>query len=98
MSVLMTMRVAGDPAAVEAADHDMMKTIVARAKEHGVISHHFFGGDNEVLVVDEWPDEASFRAFFAASPEIDQIMANAGVTAQPIIDFWRPLETEDDVD
>lgn len=98
MSVLMTMRVSGDPAAVEAADHDMMKTVVARAKEHGVISHHFFGSDNEVLVVDEWPDEASFQAFFDASPEINEIMASAGVTAQPTIDFWRPLDTEDGVD
>ena len=62
-----------------------------------MISHHFFGSDNEVLVVDEWPDEASFQAFFDASPEIGGIMAAAGVTTPPTIEFWRPLEVDDSI-
>lgn len=95
MSVLMTLRVSGDPKAVENADQDVLKTVVARAKGHGLISHQFFGSDNELMVVDEWPDEASFHAFFDASPEIGQIMAAAGVTAPPTIEFWHPLATED---
>lgn len=95
MSVLMTLRVSGDPKAVEGADQEMLKSVVARAKEHGVISHHFFGSDTEVLVIDEWPDEASFQSFFDASPEIGQIMAAAGVTAAPTIEYWRPLDTQD---
>jgi len=97
VSVLMTLRVAGDPKAVEAVDQDVLKTVVDRAKEHGLISHHFFGSDNEVLVVDEWPDEASFQAFFDASPEIGEIMAAAGVTAPPTIEFWRPLDVGDSI-
>lgn len=97
MSVLMTMRISGDPAAVEASDQDMMKTIVARAEQHGVISHHFYGHDNEVLVVDEWPDEASFQAFSDASPEIAELMASAGVTTQPKVEFWHLLNTKDGV-
>jgi len=97
MSVLMTLRVAGDPQAVEAADRQMLQTVVQRAKDHGMISHHFFGGDNEVLVVDEWPDEQSFKAFFESSPEVGQLMAAAGVTSQPKAEFWRPLDTGDAV-
>ena len=68
MSVLMTLRVSGDPKAVEATDPDVLKTIIDRAKEYGVISHHFYGTDNEILVVDEWPDEASFQKFFDVQP------------------------------
>jgi hypothetical protein len=53
---------------------------------------------NEVLVVDEWPGEASFQAFFENSgAQIEQMMASAGVTTQPSIEFWRHLEVGDDV-
>ena len=58
----MTLRVSGDPKAVEATDPDVLKTIIDRAKEHGVISHHFYGSDNEIFVVDEWPDESPSRS------------------------------------
>jgi heme-degrading monooxygenase HmoA len=98
MSVLMTLRVAGDPKAIEAIDQATFKTVVDRAKEMGgLISHHFYGGDNEVLVVDEWEDEASFHAFFEASPEIPEMMQAAGVTTEPEISFWRHLDTGDSV-
>jgi quinol monooxygenase YgiN len=98
MSVLMTMRVSGDPKAVEATESDLLKTITARGREYGLIRHRFYGSENEVLVVDEWPDEASFRAFFDASPDIKSIMDAAGVTAAPQIEFWRPLDVDDAID
>lgn len=97
MSVLMTMRVTGDPKAVESADQQMLDTVVERAKQHGLISHHFFGNENEVLVVDEWPDEESFQAFMDSSPEIAEMMAAAGVTSEPKTEFWRPLDVNDSV-
>ena len=50
------------------------------------------------LVVDEWPDEKSFQAFYEASPDIKTIMDNAGVTAAPTIEFWRPLDVDDAID
>jgi quinol monooxygenase YgiN len=96
MSVLMTLRVSGDPKEVEATDPDVLKTIIARAKEHGVISHHFYGSDNEILVVDEWPDEASFQKFFEASPDVEELMQRAA-TGEPAISFWHHLDTNDDV-
>jgi heme-degrading monooxygenase HmoA len=97
MSVLMTMRVTGDPKAIESADQAMLDGVVERAKQHGLISHHFFGSDNEVLVIDEWPDQESFKAFFDSSPEIGEMMAAAGVTSQPTIEYWRPLDVNDSV-
>jgi hypothetical protein len=51
----------------------------------------------EVLVVDEWPDEASFQAFFAASPEIQDVIAAAGPSGPPEITFWTKLDTGDEI-
>ncbi|MGZ0151346.1 hypothetical protein ACXJJ3_30125 [Kribbella sp. WER1] len=101
MSVLMTMRVTGDPTAIEKLGADngaLFQGVVADASSRGLISHHFYGSQTEVLVVDEWPDEGAFQAFFEHSgPQIQQIMAQAGVTAQPTPEFWRHLEVGDDV-
>ena len=93
--MLMTLRVSGNPKGVEAFDPAVLKTIADRAVEHGVLRHRFYGTDDEVLVVDEWPDEASFRAFFDASPEIKDLMDEAGVTSEPTVEFWRELDTDD---
>jgi quinol monooxygenase YgiN len=100
MTVLTTLRVSGDPKQLEgfaAGEDSPLPKVRERGIEFGCISHHFYGSDDEILVVDEWPDEASFRAFFDASPEIKDVMGAAGVTGQPEIKIWRKLETGDDV-
>ncbi len=99
MSVLMTLRVTGDPKKLEefAEGDSPLNKIRDRAVDLGCTSHHFYGTDDEIMVVDEWADEASFHAFFDASPEIKDVMGAAGVTAQPEIKIWRKLETRDDV-
>ena len=104
MSVLMTLRVTGDPTAIEKLGADngaLFEGVVADASSRGLISHHFYGSDTELLrllSVDEWPDEASFQGFMENSGgQIQQMMAAAGVTAEPAIEFWRHLEVGDDV-
>jgi hypothetical protein len=101
MSVLMTLRVTGDGAAIEKLGADegaLFEGVTEAAKKRGLISHHFFGSDSEVLVVDEWPDEQSFRSFFEeAGPAIGQMMSAAGVTSEPSVEFWRHLDVGDDV-
>ena len=100
MSVLMTMRVQADSKLLEkysAEESATVKGIVDRAKEHGLISHRFFGTDTEVLVVDEWPDEDSFQRFFASSPEIQDMMQKANAQGAPEVSFWRPLDIDDRV-
>lgn len=96
MSVLMTLRVSGDPKAIEETAPEVLQTVIDRAKEYGVISHHFYGTDKELLVVDEWPDEESFQKFFESSPEVKDMMERAGA-GQPEIAFWHHLDVEDDV-
>jgi len=101
MSVLMVLRLPADPDKLEefaAANRDQMGAIAQLAKEHGVISHRFYGREGEIMVVDEWESEAGFRAFFeAASGKIGPMMGEVGVTAEPEPTFWRRLETYDEV-
>ena len=99
MSVLMTLRVKGDAAALEAraaANPAGMQAILDKAKPHGLISHRFYGTDDELLVIDEWESEEGFRAFFAETTEIPGLMAEVGVIDEPQITFWRKLDSRDD--
>lgn len=98
MSVIMTLRVSGDPAKLEqlARDNpDMIPAISERAKAAGAIAHRFYGSEGQIMVVDEWPDAASFQAFFEAEQaSIGPMMAQVA-TSEPEITFWRKLETGD---
>jgi hypothetical protein len=102
MSVIITLRAPGDAAKLEswtAENTDHMASIIERAKEHGLIAHRFYGNDDgQLLIVDEWPDEGSFHAFFEdAQDQIAPVMEAAGVQARPEIIAWRPLESHDEV-
>jgi hypothetical protein len=97
MSVLMLLRVKGDPVALEkyaASNLEKIRTISSRGKAAGATRHRFFGTDNEIIVVDEWPDEASFQKFFDSSPDIQELMAQVGVTSAPEITFARALDVD----
>src|SRR5256885_4601845 len=102
MAVIMTLRVKGDPRKLEeraAQDPEGMRSIAERAKDHGLIAHRFYGSeDGQIMVVDEWPDPGSFQTFFEESrSEIEPLMREVGVTADPEITFWRKLESHDEV-
>jgi quinol monooxygenase YgiN len=101
VSVIMTFRTKGDPGRLEqhaAANADAMRAIAERAKEHGLIAHRFYGSEDTIMVVDEWPDPESFQKFFEAMrSEIEPMMQAVAVTGEPEVRFWRKLETHDDV-
>lgn len=101
MSVIVTVRVSGDPAVFEeqvAAQAEAIGRILDVAKSHGLVAHRWYGADGEFMAVDEWPDAESFQAFFEeAQPDIGPLMQSAGVTSPPDVTFWRTLETNDAV-
>jgi heme-degrading monooxygenase HmoA len=101
MSVIMTLKTQGDVQKLEqrAGDNpDGMRSIMERAKTHGLIAHRFYGSDDgKIMVVDEWPDAESFQAFFGEmGEEIQGLMREIGVTSEPEVTFWRKLETHDE--
>lgn len=102
MSVIMTLRVKGDAKKLEqlaAENPDKLPAISERAKEHGLIAHRFYATDDGwIMVIDEWPDAASFQRFYEDQRgEIEPAMAEIGVTTEPEIQFWSKVETNDEV-
>ena len=99
MSVLIILRIKGNPADLEryaaGPGGDVMRRIAEAGRAAGAVSHRFAGGDNEVLVVDEWPDEQSFQDFFNAQAEIADVMRDGGAQGPPEIRFYRVLNTPD---
>jgi len=100
VSVIMTLRVSGDPDKLEqlaSEKGDVLRDIAERAKAAGVIAHRFYGSEGQIMVVDEWPDPESFQRFFHENEaEIGPMMEQVA-TSEPEITFWRKLETGDDI-
>src|SRR3982750_474727 len=100
MSVIMTLRVKGDAAKLErlaSENGETLRGISQRGKAAGVIAHRFYGSDDEIMVVDEWPDAESFQRFWddqahAIGPMMEQV-----ATSEPVLTFWRQLDTRDEV-
>src|SRR3954471_8437059 len=100
MSVLMCLRIDADATRVEhlvTEDPTLFANVAAAGKAAGATYHRFYATDTEILVIDEWPDEESFQRFFASQHDIPKIMAEAGVTTEPQITFYRKLELGDDI-
>src|SRR6267154_3406609 len=66
MSVIAILRIPGNPADLEqyaaGPGGEVMRRIAEAGRSAGAIRHQFAGGDNEVLIIDEWPDEQTFQA------------------------------------
>ena len=101
MAVLVTLRVKANADVIEqraGANPAGMQEILDKAIPHGLISHRFYANDaGEVLVVDEWETAEGFQTFFKeAESLIGPMMAEAGVTTEPEVTFWRKLDSHDD--
>jgi quinol monooxygenase YgiN len=74
----------------------MLKGIARAGQAAGAVHHVFAGGDGEVLVIDEWSDEAAFQKFFDSQPDIPKIMQAAGAKGAPEITVYRKLAMPDE--
>ncbi|MHB1066823.1 MAG: putative quinol monooxygenase [Candidatus Nanopelagicales bacterium] len=98
MSVVVTVRVKADPAKLDEfakKEPGTLAAISGKGKAGGAIHHEFYSGDGEVVVIDEWKDEASFRSFFEGTPDIERVMAAAGATSAPEITILRRMDLGD---
>ena len=99
MSVMVILRIPGNPTDLEGyaagPGGEVMQRIAEAGKAAGAIRHTFAGGGNEILVIDEWPDEQTFQAFFAGQPEIADLMRDGGAQGPPETTFYRKLSTPD---
>ena len=99
MSVYRMLQFKADPKRLQevmASNPERVEAINSRAKGLGAIHHQFVTRDDgTVAVLDEWESAEGFQKFFDSSPEIPKLMAEAGVTSQPEITIWHPLDTPD---
>jgi hypothetical protein len=99
MSVIVIGRMAVDPANVEKLWKDRQADFVAIRKEAeaaGAIHHRWAFGQNEVVIIDEWTDAASFQTFFENQPVIPQLMQEAGVQGPPAFDILEAKRAPDE--
>ena len=100
MSVIVTISFPGDPERLEAAaaeNEQMLQDIRERAVAAGLIAHRFYGSENQLLVIDEWPDADSFQHFFGSIQEdIAPLMEQIGASEEPSVSFWRKLDSRDE--
>ncbi len=64
MSVIVTVRVSGEPSAFEeqvTAQAEAIGRIMDVAKRHGLIAHRWYGAEGEFMAIDEWPDGETSR-------------------------------------
>ncbi|MET8151222.1 hypothetical protein ACIBSW_21070 [Actinoplanes sp. NPDC049668] len=92
----MILRLKADANALERftnANPELLEGISAAGQAVGATRHTFAAAGDEVLVIDEWPDEATFQKFFDSQTDIPRIMQEAGAQGPPEITFYRKLDT-----
>jgi hypothetical protein len=62
-------------------------------RSHGATGHRVLRNGNDILVLVEFPDEASAQAF-GADPSLREVMAEAGVVGTPDITLRNQSSAE----
>ena len=102
MSVVITLRVAGDASKLEefaAANPELLPRVAEIGRASGALKHQFYASEDgkEVLVIDEWSSKVAFDTFFKSVPEIENIIGSVA-KGEPSVAFWTKLELGDTVD
>ena len=98
MSVTVIVKLSVDPEAFERVSQERagdFEAVAAEGRAAGAIHHGFVAGEDEIVIIDEWPSAEAFQAFFATQPVIAKLMEAAGVRSAPEIAVYRTLETVD---
>jgi hypothetical protein len=99
MSVIVMTHVPGQVADFERVVKEYADTFVAvsvEGKAAGAVHHCFVEDtDGSLLIIDEWPTEEAFQAFFGSQEDIPKLMAAAGVAGPPSTTSYRIIDTPD---
>ena len=100
MSVMVVTKFDASASALEEMVTGRHKETVLQLREAAVAAgaiRHVFAEDTDgkLMVVDEWPSEEAFQAFFAHQPAIQQLAADAGVTSPPTTTTYRIIDSPD---
>ena len=100
MSVMIVTKFDAPASALEEMVTGRHKETVLQLREAAVVAgaiRHVFAEDTDgkLMVVDEWPSEEAFQAFFANQPAIRQLSADAGVTSPPTTTTYRIIDSPD---
>jgi len=71
------------------------ETIAREARAAGALRHEWGFGSDYVVIIDEWPDAASFQSFFDSQPLIAQLMQEAGVKGPPTFEVLESKAAPD---
>ena len=99
MSVIVMTHVPGQVADFERVVKEYADTFVAvsvEGKAAGAVHHCFVEDtDGSLIIIDEWPTEEAFQAFFGSQEDIPKLMAAAGVAGPPSTTSYRIIDTPD---
>ena len=99
MSVIVMTHVPSQIADFERVVKEYADTFVAMSvegKAAGAVHHCFVEDtDGSLLIIDEWPTEEAFQAFFDSQEDIPKLMAAAGVAGPPSTTSYRIIDTPD---
>jgi hypothetical protein len=99
MSVIVMTHVPGQVTDFERVVKEYADTFVAvsvEGKAAGAVHHCFVEDtDGSLLIIDEWPTEEAFQAFFGSQEDIPKLMAAAGVAGPPSTTSYRIIDTPD---
>jgi hypothetical protein len=99
MSVIVVGHMKVDPANVEKLWRDRkadFENIAKEAKAAGATHHRWGFGDGQVVIIDEWPDAASFQNFFESQATIPELMQAAGVQGPPEFEILEAKTAPDE--
>ena len=100
MSVMVVTKFDGPASRLEELVSGRHRETVLQIRDAAVAAgciRHVFAEDTDgnLMVVDEWPSEEAFQAFFAHQPAIQQLAADAGVTSPPTTTTYRIIDSPD---
>jgi hypothetical protein len=99
MSVIVIGRLAADPATMKKLWADRSAdfvSVAAEAKAAGALHHRWALGEDNVVLVDEWPDAESFQKFFSSNTTIPALMQSGGVQGIPEFEIMEAADAPDE--